>query len=198
MLAISAAGTPSPPLRAGPSELQRRSAGELPAPPKWRPRRACAVGLPLLLRRGRGSAAGAAPGRWRGRDGTGLGPGGAGGAAAAGALSAASSTLPPRGRVRCPPGDARGPPRWRPPRGAIPARRPLAPRFPARAGRAPARAGGGTTAGGPRGTAGAVVLSRLPPGPRPPPGEPRDTGRGKGDGALSGGLGRVRGSGGEV
>ncbi|KAL2305255.1 hypothetical protein Nmel_007235 [Mimus melanotis] len=70
MLAISAAGTPRP-LRAGPSELRRRSAGELPALPKWRPRRACAKGRPPLLRRGRGRAAGAAPGRRWGQGGRG-------------------------------------------------------------------------------------------------------------------------------
>ncbi|XP_005045402.2 PREDICTED: uncharacterized protein LOC101813741 isoform X2 [Ficedula albicollis] len=70
MLAISAAGTPRP-LRAGPSELRRCSAGELPALPKWRPRRACAQGLLPLLRRGRGRAAGAAAARRRGRGGRG-------------------------------------------------------------------------------------------------------------------------------
>ncbi|XP_051646080.1 small integral membrane protein 14 isoform X2 [Manacus candei] len=49
--------------------------------------------------------------RERGRSGTGavVGPGpGPGGAGEAAALSATSSPLPPRGRVRCPPGDAQG------------------------------------------------------------------------------------------
>ncbi|XP_048159442.1 small integral membrane protein 14 isoform X1 [Corvus hawaiiensis] len=103
MLAISAAGTPRP-LRAGPSELHRRSAGELPALPKWRPRRACAIGPPPLLRRGRGSVAGAAPGRRRRRRRGRAGPGRAGrprldavdGVVAARAFSAATSPLTPK------------------------------------------------------------------------------------------------------
>lgn len=168
MLAISAAGTPRP-LRAGPSELHRRSAGEFPALPKWRPRRACAKGPLPLLRRGRRSAAGAAPGRRRSR-------GGRGGR---------GWTLPMRRlrRVRSGP----PPPRWPQRKGALPTcggagarpagRPPARPRrhLPeplalSRAGRVrgesvrrhPLRQS--PAAGGPRGTAEAVVSSWLPPG----------------------------------
>ncbi|XP_039240945.1 uncharacterized protein LOC120323969 [Pipra filicauda] len=134
---------------------------------------------PASSMRGGAAAAPQEGPRERGRSGTGavVGPGlGPGGAGEAAALSATSCPLPPRGRVRCPPGDAQG--------SALLAARDTCPQTRSR--RSPRHG-----PGGPRREPEAVVLSRLPPG------EPRGTGWGRGDGALSGGLGRSEVAGGK-